>query len=357
MLHDSASMRLTVDHATSVHHAIDALAREQYDVALVDLGLPDAQDLEALDAVAGASPDLPVIILSSTENEALALHAVKGGAQDYLIKGQATSELLLRAIRYAIERKHSELHIRHLAYYDSLTLLPNRRLLIEHLGLALRRASRANTVVGVFFIDVDHFKQINDAFGHAAGDRVLTQLAERLSQSLRKTDTLARLSGDEFVAIVEVNHARALALVAESLQRCLTTPFSAAEEELFATVSIGVSSFPNDGSDVNELMRNADHAMYRAKSLGRDTVCFYSAAPMARPYRLTFATALRRAAERRRADAVLPAAHQPQDAESGRTRSLAPVAPSEPRRHAARRLHPPRGGKRPDSPDRALGAP
>jgi diguanylate cyclase (GGDEF)-like protein len=299
MLQGRGSMQLTVDHSTSVRRAIDALGLETYDIALVDLGLPDAQDLEALDAVAAAAPDLPVIILSSTESEALALRAVQGGAQDYLIKGQATPELLLRAIRYAIERKQSERRIRHLAYYDSLTLLPNRRLLIEHLGLALRRASRAGTAVGVFFIDVDRFKQINDAFGHAAGDRVLTELAERLSQSLRKTDTLARLSGDEFVAVVEVNHVRALTLVAESLQHCLTTPFTAAGDELFATVSIGVCSFPNDGSDVNELIRNADQAMYRAKSLGRDTVCFYSAARMARPDQLSFATALRRAAERR----------------------------------------------------------
>src|SRR3954466_8697826 len=184
MLRTTSGTAITLDHATSVHQAVDTLAEGKYDIVLLDLGLPDAQELEALNSLVGAAPDLPLVILTGTENEVLALQAVKGGAQDYLIKGQATPELLVRAIRYAIERKQSELHIRHLAYYDPLTLLPNRRLLVEHLGHALKRAGRAGTIVGVFFIDIDHFKQINDGFGHAEGDGVLTQLAARLSKGL-----------------------------------------------------------------------------------------------------------------------------------------------------------------------------
>jgi len=138
MLTMASGTAMTLDHATSVHAAVDKLADQTYDTVLLDLGLPDAQELEALNSLVGAAPDLPLVILTSTENEVLALQAVKGGAQDYLIKGQATPELLVRAVRYAIERKQSELHIRHLAYYDPLTQLPNRRLLIEHLGGALQ---------------------------------------------------------------------------------------------------------------------------------------------------------------------------------------------------------------------------
>ena len=299
MLEGVSSTRMSLDHTTSVRGAIDRLAHQLYDIALLDLGLPDAQELEALKSLVGAAPHLPLVILTSTENDGLALQAVKDGAQDYLVKGQATPEVIVRAIRYAIERKQSELHIRHLAYYDSLTLLPNRRLLMEHLGQTLKRASRAGSIVGVFFIDIDHFKQINDEFGHAVGDSVLTQLAARLSKSLRGSDTLGRLSGDEFVAIVEANHTRELALVAESVQGCLKLPFSTPQGELFTTASVGVSAFPADGQDVGELLRNADRAMYRAKSHGRDAVCFFGT-PLeaARPLQLTFTSALRRAPER-----------------------------------------------------------
>jgi diguanylate cyclase (GGDEF)-like protein len=299
MLRTTSASSVELDHTTSVHAAINKLTGGgSYDIVLLDLGLPDAQELEALNSLVGAAPDLPLVILTGMESEVLALQAVKGGAQDYLIKGQATPELLVRAIRYAIERKQSELHIRHLAYYDSLTLLPNRRLLVEHLGHALKRATRAGTIVGVFFIDIDHFKQINDGFGHAQGDAVLTQLAARLSKALRSSDTLGRLSGDEFVAIVEASEARELALVAEALQRSVKMPFSTTHGELFATLSVGVSSFPTDGEDVSELLRNADHAMYRAKAQGRDNICFFAPVESSRSFPLTFTSALRHAAER-----------------------------------------------------------
>jgi diguanylate cyclase (GGDEF)-like protein len=298
MLQTASAASVRLDHTTSVRGAIDRLSDQSYDVALLDLGLPDAQELEALNSLVGAAPDLPLVILTGTENDMLALQAVKNGAQDYLVKGQATPDVVVRAIRYAIERKQSELHIRHLAYYDSLTLLPNRRLLMEHLAQTLRRASRAGSIVGIFFIDIDHFKQINDEYGHAVGDGVLTQLASRLSSSLRGSDTLGRLSGDEFVAIVEANLPRELALVADSLQRCLKTPFGTTHGELFATVSIGVSAFPADGTDVGELLRNADHAMYRAKAQGRDSVRFYATPETTRSFSLAFTSALRRAPER-----------------------------------------------------------
>jgi diguanylate cyclase (GGDEF)-like protein len=299
MLRTTSDVTITMDHTTSVHAAVEKLADASYDIVLLDLGLPDAVELEALSSLVGAAPDLPLVIVTGTENEGLALQAVKGGAQDYLIKGQATPELLLRAIRYAIERKQSELHIRHLAYYDPLTQLPNRRLLIEHLGHALKRAERTGGIVGVFFIDVDKFKQINDGFGHATGDSVLTELSSRLSKALRSSDTLGRLSGDEFVAVVEAGEARELALVATALRRSVKTPFTTAHGELFATLSIGVSSFPADGEEVSELLRNADHAMYRAKSQGRDAVCFFAAPVEAsRSFPPTFTSALRRAAER-----------------------------------------------------------
>jgi diguanylate cyclase (GGDEF)-like protein len=196
-------------------------------------------------------------------------------------------------------QKQAEEALRASAYRDSLTQLPNRLLLMEHLDAAIKRARRDGHVAGLVFVDVDDFKQINDTFGHQVGDDVLKQVAQRLRQALRDKDTLARFGGDEFVAIVEVAHRPALILITDNLLKHLRAPFTAAGRELFITVSIGVSAYPGDGSDASELLRNADRAMYSAKSEGRDTHRFYSA--RSRPTgsaKLTFTADLRRAVER-----------------------------------------------------------
>jgi diguanylate cyclase (GGDEF)-like protein len=170
---------------------------------------------------------------------------------------------------------------------------------MEHLDGALKRARRDGHVAGLAFIDVDNFKQINDTFGHHVGDDVLQQVAQRLRQALRGNDTLARFGGDEFVAIVEVAQRSALTLVTDNLLKHLRAPFTAAGRELFITASIGVSSYPSDGKDASELLRNADRAMYSAKSEGRDTHRFYSARSRSKSSaKLTFSADLRRALER-----------------------------------------------------------
>src|SRR5438309_1176027 len=258
MLQSVASVHFQMDHATSARAAIDRLSSSRYEVVILDLGLPDAQELEGLRALVVTVPDVPIVILSGAENEVLALQALKSGAQDYLIKGQATTDGLVRGVRYAIERKQSELQMKQLAYHDSLTGLPNRRLLIEHLNSTLRRAARNRTTVGLLFIDIDRFKQINDTLGHEAGDRVLQTLASRMTHSLRSSDTLARLSGDEFVAIVEAKRREELSLVAEHLIRQLKAPLATTGVDLSVTASIGVSAYPSDGADAYELLRLAD---------------------------------------------------------------------------------------------------
>src|SRR5262245_26069316 len=271
MLESVVSVQFQYDHSASLRAAIKRLMAAPYDVVLLDLGLPDARELEALTSLVDLAPDTPVVVLSGAEDEGLAVQAVKAGAQDYLIKGQATPEVLGRSVRYAIERKQSEIQMKRLAYRDSLTQLPNRLLFMEQLDGALKRARRDGHIAGLVFIDVDNFKQINDTFGHEVGDDVLQQVGQRLRQALRDNDTLARLGGDEFVAIVEVAQRSALILVTENLLKHLRAPFTAAGRELFITASIGVSSYPSDGTDASELLRNADRAMYRAKSEGRDT--------------------------------------------------------------------------------------
>jgi diguanylate cyclase (GGDEF)-like protein len=272
-----------VEHVQTVARAVTCLRDGSFSVVLLDLGLGDAQGLEALNAVVAAVPDVPVIILSGEDDLALSLGAVKSGAQDYLLKSQATPGALTRSIGYAIERKNGELETKRLAYHDSLTRLPNRLLLMEHLELALRKANRGKTVLGIFFIDVDHFKQINDTLGHEMGDTVLQETARRLTNCLRGSDTVARLSGDEFVALVETNRRSELTTVADAVQEQFRRAFAADNGDVFITASIGVSSYPIDGLDAKTLLRNADRAMYRAKTEGRDSYRFYSARHYATP--------------------------------------------------------------------------
>ena len=289
-----------VEHVQTVARAVTCLRDGSFNVVLLDLGLGDAQGLEALNAVVAAVPDVPVIVLSGEDDLALSLGAVKSGAQDYLLKSQATPGALTRSIGYAIERKNGELETKRLAYHDSLTRLPNRLLLMEHLELALRKANRGKTVLGIFFIDVDHFKQINDTLGHEMGDTVLQETARRLTNCLRASDTVARLSGDEFVALVETSRRSELTTVADALQEQFRRAFAADNGDVFITASIGVSSYPIDGLDAKTLLRNADRAMYRAKTEGRDSYRFYSARHYATPSgSLVLNSRLRQAIDRR----------------------------------------------------------
>ncbi len=210
------------------------------------------------------------------------------------------------------ERKEVEGQIRLLAYYDGLTLLPNRRLFMEKLDLALENARRREGSLAVLFLDLDRFKQINDTLGHGAGDRLLQGVAERLRKCLRSsdavargealnlTDDVARLGGDEFiVSITNVTRGEDAARVARRLQEALEQPFKLDENEVFVTASIGISLFPQDGTDLESLLKNADAAMYHAKDAGRSNYQFYSKSMNAAALqRLTLENKLRRALER-----------------------------------------------------------
>jgi diguanylate cyclase (GGDEF)-like protein/PAS domain S-box-containing protein len=175
------------------------------------------------------------------------------------------------SFRDITERRRAEETIAYQAYHDALTGLPNRLLLEDRLGLDLVRARRHGHNLAVLFFDLDHFKLINDTLGHAAGDRLLTSVAERLKQTLRLEDTVARLGGDEFTLLLtELAHPDDAARMAEKLLDAFSLPFAIDGQELYVTASMGIAQFPNDGEDPDTLLRNADSAMYRAKEAGRN---------------------------------------------------------------------------------------
>jgi diguanylate cyclase (GGDEF)-like protein len=170
-------------------------------------------------------------------------------------------------IRDITKRRETEEEIIYRANYDSLTKLPNRILLMERLSQELKLARREEKLVGLLFIDLDRFKDLNDSLGHRAGDILLRQVGHRLQRILRETDTVGRLGGDELVILLpHVVHVHDPAEVAERMSRALDDPFELEGHGAQIGASIGIAVFPRDGEDVSELMHQADLAMYRAKS-------------------------------------------------------------------------------------------
>ncbi len=176
------------------------------------------------------------------------------------------------------ERKLTEQRLRHLAEYDALTGLPNRTLLLDRMSTALESARRNRKHLGVLFIDLDRFKNINDSLGHAVGDGLLRQVASRLSAVVRATDTVSRLGGDEFVVLLtDLDTAGRAAAVASKILKALATPYEVSGHEMSITPSIGITVSPEDGDNRDLLLKNADAAMYYAKENGRNSYQFFTA--------------------------------------------------------------------------------
>src|SRR5690606_21130089 len=210
-------------------------------------------------------------------------------------------------VRDITQRRRAEQRIRFLAYYDNLTSLPNRQSFQEHLRKALANAAHHKTKVALLFLDLDHFKRINDTLGHAMGDRLLQAIAARLLGSVRKTRlgsgereaTVARLGGDEFiVALQDIESHEDVTRVASRLLAAISEPIRLDEHEITVTASLGISVYPQDGDDDEALLKNADAAMYQAKDAGRHSYFFYDRRRNAAMYnRLSLEVKLRRALE------------------------------------------------------------
>ncbi|WZL71929.1 EAL domain-containing protein [Clostridiaceae bacterium 35-E11] len=177
------------------------------------------------------------------------------------------------------ERIKQEEHIKYQAYHDALTGLPNRYLFKDRLGIALAQAHRSHQKIAVLFLDIDRFKRINDTLGHALGDILLQEVAKRFKECVNEGDTVARLGGDEFTILLEdIQGIKNVLTVVHKLFHALDEPFVLKNHEIYATTSIGISLYPDDGQDIDTLMKNADIAMYRAKESGRDNYQLYTSA-------------------------------------------------------------------------------
>ena len=259
MLAEEPEAPFALHCAERLQHGLEQLSAGETVLVLLDLSLPDSFGLETFAKVYAHSPTVPIIVLTGNDDQTVALSAVKGGAQDFLVKGRLDRELLLRSMQYSIERKRYQVQLEHQANYDAVTGLPNRNLLHDRPRQAVY-AQRVPRAIAVVFIDLDHFKFVNDSLGHSTGDKLLKGMADRLRGVLREGDTVARLGGDEFVLIL--NDQSNEEVIFRAMQRIaaqISQPMDIDGKE--QSPAALASASPAGRPDVDTLLKNADAAI------------------------------------------------------------------------------------------------
>ena len=277
MLDEVRRSKFDIHHCEDIATGLSAVKQQAFDVCLLDYRLRDGTGIELLNRLPHEGVDFPVIFMTGQNGGDVDIDALNAGASDYLPKDALNGELIDRSVRYAVERKRAENTLRNMALTDNLTGLANRALLNQTLEMATGRAARSGKPFALVFIDVDHFKHINDALGHIAADHLLVELAHRLKASARSTDLVARLGGDEFAMVLdEMQCPENAATVARKILEACAKPYMVDNHELSIRISMGVALHPRDGATPEELERAADTAMYEVKRSGRNGYRFFS---------------------------------------------------------------------------------
>jgi diguanylate cyclase (GGDEF)-like protein len=313
LLHSKGYLTVSVG---SGEEALAEVARQPPDLILLDVMIRcrDGHEVARVLKADPATASIPVVMLTAQADAAARMAGLEAGADESVTKPIDQAELwlrvgnLLRLKTYGdfldshraildAERQAAEQRLHHLAHYDPLTGLPNRTLFHETLGKVLALAPDKGWSVAVLFLDLDHFKAVNDKVGRALGDEVLGQFGDRLTGGVRIRDTVGRLGGDEFgvILLMEAGHQGA-STVANQIRDALRVPFDVQGQKVTMTASIGITVHPADAGDPDTLLKNADTAMHRAKQAGRDTIRFFTTEMNAEMLaRLDLEAALRRA--------------------------------------------------------------
>ncbi|MHB1286637.1 MAG: putative bifunctional diguanylate cyclase/phosphodiesterase [Leptospirales bacterium] len=276
LLHEGEN-RIELLTSNRISGAIKLLLEYRIDAVLLDLGLPDENGLETVRKIREADEYIPIVILSGLEDEKLAVDAIEMGAQDFLVKGTISGHLLTRSIFYAIKRKEMDRQLNHLSFHDPLTSLANRKMFYERIHRSIDWAERHQKSIALVFLDLNDFKNVNDLFGYTTGDMLLKEVASRLQNALRRTDTIARIGGDEFAIILDdVSDTQSVGLIVQHVLEKITRPYSLDPNEVNIRVSVGISLYPLDGKSSDELIRTADRAMEQSKESGTTQFRFYN---------------------------------------------------------------------------------
>lgn len=270
---------IEIKHVLNLKDALKAMQEVQYQAVLLDLCLTDVEGIDNVNAIREQSPDLPIIVLSNSDNEDMAMEAIDSGAQEYIVKGHSNGKIIKFAIRASIQRKALERKLFQQANYDRLTGLANRGLLQEHLEKSLRLAKRWGGEQAVVFVDIDKFKLVNDTYGHEAGNDIIADVAHRLMETMRETDIISRYGGDEFVILLDdksPNKKTGAKHACDKIINAMSEPFIVNSGEVIdVSLSIGVAIYPADGIDSTTILAAADAAMYKAKARGPNSICMF----------------------------------------------------------------------------------
>ncbi len=276
----ASGLRADLEETTSAREGLARCLSKPFDCVILDNRLPDGDGVDLAkqiaDAIGPGSP--PIVMLTGAGNERLAVKAMRAGIHDYIVKDETTPELIEEAVLGAITAKadarrqfEQSVLLERQAMTDELTELGNRRHFEETMKNALDDAGRKENALALLAIDLNGFKQVNDTFGHGAGDDVLRQVGERLRRSVREGDTAFRLGGDEFTVVMtnDVSPTTAQRL-ADRLTIVISEPFDLATGSVTVGGSVGVSHVPQDGTDIASLLEAADRRMYVSKARARD---------------------------------------------------------------------------------------
>lgn len=264
--------------AHSLSEALELLEQMSFEAILLELDLPDSQGLETLLAVLQKYPDTPVIASMERDDPDLGMQAVHYGAQDYLVRQTYEPALLKRTLLHSIERQKLVNSFHHASLHDPLTNLANRNLFLTLLQQAIERRNRnPEQLFAAVFLDLDNFKYINDSHGHLTGDQTLSEIALRLKASVRASDVVSRLAGDEFGLLIEdLQEPLDVLPVVHRLAQVIAQPIRIHGVEFTLSASLGVALSDRACHTAVELLENADMAMYQAKLNGKATYCIYT---------------------------------------------------------------------------------
>jgi diguanylate cyclase len=270
-----------IETANTLQFALKILQEKTFQLILLDLGLPDSRGLVTFEKIVEAHPEIACVILSGMDDEALSLEAVKKGAQDYVVKGEVRGEMLARILCYALERHHQKQQMEELnerleklSFLDTLTQLLNRRGLQRMLSRELEISGREGANLSVILLDLDNFKPINDTFGHAVGDIVLQELSKVLKRTVRATDYVSRVGGDEFIILLPNTRLAEGVHFSERIRLAIsqTTVVVAGGQTLKVTASLGVMSANKRTDSVDSLLEETHAALAKSKRSGKNRV-------------------------------------------------------------------------------------
>ena len=268
--------RIHVYRAADLKSAQELLqSGARIDVALVDLGLPDAQGIEAPTKLKIFCPDLVIVVITGDSSSDTALSLIRLGIQDYIPKSEATPNRIFRTIRLARERYEREQRLKRIACIDQLTGSLNRRGLLGAIRESNDVAVRLNIPSALMTIDIDHFKEINDTYGHPIGDLILRQGCRRIAHCIRENDVVGRAGGDEFWVVLNgFTSPGNIPAIAGKMLKSFSAPFRL-NSDVMASISIGVALMPDHAGTVQDWMQKSDVALYEAKRKGRNRWAMY----------------------------------------------------------------------------------